>query len=275
MLKPISATVTLNSGVQIPRIGFGTYQIPNGEPVATAVRQALETGYRHIDCAAAYKNEDGVGEGLRQSGLKRDDFFLTSKVWVTDMGYDDTLRACENSLKQLGVEYLDLYLIHWPKPNSRECFRALEKLCEQKLIRSVGVSNFRPHHFEEMILGEGLVPAINQVEYHPYLPQDETQQYCKKLGISITAHSPFMEGEMFKVPLLAEIAAKHQKSVAQVTLRWALQRNVIIIPKSVTPARMKENFEIFNFELDDDDMKAIAGLENGRRSAPDPDNMPF
>jgi len=268
-------TITLNNDVTIPVIGFGTYQIPDGSAVEHAVESALSLGYRHLDCASAYDNQAGVGKGIKKSGVSRSDIFITSKVWVTDMGYHETLNAFEKTIHQLDTDYLDLYIIHWPKPNSRGCYQALEELYAQKKVRAIGISNFKPHHIREMIEGEPVVPAVNQIEYHPFLPQDETQQFCQQLGIRITAHSPFMEGRMFHVPALAEIALKHKKSVAQIVLRWQIQRGIITIPKSVTPSRMEENLQIFDFTLDEEDMRIIASLETGERSAPDPDNMPF
>lgn len=267
-------TITLNNGSQIPVIGFGTYQIPRNL-AAKAVADALSCGYRHIDCASAYDNQEAVGRGIKESGIDREDIFITSKVWVTDMDGEKTIEACQKTIRELGVEYLDLYLIHWPKPNSRHCYQIMQQLCEKKLVKSIGISNFKPHHMEEFIKGEPVVPVINQIECHPYLQQEETIQYCKEHNIAVTAHSPFMEGKMFQVPKLAEIADKHHKSVAQIALRWNYQRGIIVIPKSVNISRMEENFDIFNFQLDEEDMNAIKALETGERSAPDPDNMPF
>lgn len=267
-------TIKLNNGAQIPAIGFGTYQIPQNL-AAKAVADALSCGYRHIDCASAYDNQEAVGRGIKESGIDREDIFITSKVWVTDMDEEKTLEACEKTIRELNIEYLDLYLIHWPKPNSRHCYQIMQRLLEKKLVRSIGISNFKPHHMEEFIKGEPVVPVINQIECHPYLQQQETLQYCRDHNIAVTAHSPFMEGKMFQVPELAEIADKHHKSVAQVALRWNYQRGIIVIPKSVNVSRMKENFDIFNFCLDEEDMAAIRALETGERSAPDPDNMPF
>lgn len=267
--------ITLNNGITMPVIGFGTYQIPDGVQTEAAVDTAIRIGYRHLDCASAYANQASVGKGIKKSGINRSDLFITSKVWVTDMAPEATAAAFEKTLSELDTDYLDLYIIHWPKPNSRECYQILEELYMRKKVRAIGISNFKPHHIEEMIKNEPVMPAVNQVEYHPYLPQDETQTYCEALGIRLTSHSPFMEGRMFKVPQLEEIARKHKKSVAQIVLRWDLQRGVITIPKSVTPWRMEENMHIFDFELDSEDMQLIASLNTGERSAPDPDNMPF
>ncbi len=267
-------TITLNNGCQIPVIGFGTYQIPE-EHAARATADAISCGYRHIDCASAYQNQKAVGKGIRESGIDRDDIFITSKVWVTDMDEDKAADACRNTIRELDVEYLDLYLIHWPKPNSGHCYQIMQRLCEEKLTRSIGISNFKPRHMEEFIKGEPVTPVMNQIECHPYLQQDETIAYCREHNIAVTAHSPFMEGEMFRVPKLAQIAEKHNKSVAQIALRWNYQRGIVVIPKSVNISRMQENFDIFGFSLDEEDMAAIKALDAGRRSAPDPDNMPF
>ncbi|WRS27551.1 aldo/keto reductase [Oscillospiraceae bacterium MB08-C2-2] len=265
--------ITLNNGVQMPQLGFGTYQIAPAD-APDAVAAALEIGYRHLDCAAAYQNEEAVGAGIRKSGVDRSELFITSKVWVTDMGYEDTLKAFARTTGQLGTDYLDLYIIHWPKPNSGECFRALEQLYQDKKVRAIGVSNFKPHHFE-MLADCKITPVVNQIEYHPILPQDETQSYCESRGIVITAHSPFMEGRIRNLPLIGELAKKYGKTPAQIALRWILQRGVIAIPKSITPQRMKENTQLYDFQLSAADMERIAALETGERSAPDPDNMPF
>lgn len=275
MKKYNQQTRLLNNGTEIPVIGFGTYQIPDGLASSQAVANAIACGYRHIDCASAYNNQKSVGRGIKDSRIDRDDLFITSKVWVTDMSYDSTIEACKKTLQELSLDYLDLYIIHWPKPNSRECFQALQYLYEEKLVRAIGISNFKPHHIKDFIEGESISPAINQIECHPYLQQAETIAYCSSHDIAITAHSPFMEGRMFSVPELAEIAKKHNKSVAQIALRWNYQRGVIVIPKSTSISRMKENMNIFDFVLDDEDMDRIKALETGERSAPDPDNMPF
>ncbi len=275
MKKYNQKTLTLNNGTEIPVIGFGTYQIPNGSTTSKTVADALSCGYRHIDCASAYDNQKSVGQGIKNSGVNRDEIFITSKVWITDMSYQNTIQACHKTLKELSLDYLDLYIIHWPKPNSRECFQALQYLYEQKLVRAIGISNFKPHHITDFIEGESISPAINQIECHPYLQQEETISYCHQHNIAITAHSPFMEGKMFTVPLLAEIAKKYNKSIAQITLRWNYQRGIVTIPKSVNRSRMEENFNIFDFSLDQEDMLKIKCLETGERSAPDPDHMPF
>ena len=267
--------VTLNNGIKIPQIGFGTYRIPDGNDAINTVQKALEIGYRHLDCASAYDNQAGVGEGIHRSGIKRSELFITGKVWVTDMEYDATMKAFEKTIKELRVDYLDLYIIHWPKPNSRTCYKALQELYNQKLVRAIGISNFLPHHIEEMIKGESIAPAVNQIECHPYLHQNETLEYCKKENIKVTAHTPFRDGRVFKDPVLKEIAEKHGKTVAQVVLSWHMSRGIIVIPKSVTPSRIKENFDSFGFVLDQDDLDKITALETGERFAPHPDNMPF
>jgi diketogulonate reductase-like aldo/keto reductase len=239
------------------------------------VKTALATGYRHIDTAAAYNNEESVGRAIRESGVPREEIFVTTKVWNSRQGYETTLEAVEDSLEKLGFEYVDLYLIHWAvKGKYKDTWRALEKLYADGRVRSIGVSNFEIHHLEDLLEDAKVVPAVNQVECHPLLTQYELQEYCESKGIRITAWSPLMRGNI-DVPLLKELAAKYGKSPAQIILRWDLQRGLITIPKSVTPERIRENADIFDFELSEEDMRAINGLNENRRFGSHPDNPPM
>ncbi|MDT0302819.1 aldo/keto reductase [Streptomonospora wellingtoniae] len=267
--------VTLNNGVRIPQLGFGVWQVDGGE-VADVVGTALETGYRSIDTAAAYGNEEGVGEALRRSGLPRDEVFVTSKLWNSDQGYDSTLRAFDASLERLGLEVLDLYLIHWPMP-ARDTFvsswKAMERLYAEGRVRAVGVSNFHADHLRR-ILGEGgLVPTVNQVELHPRLTQQELRRFDKEHDIATEAWSPLGQGQLLQDPTIAKVAEAYGKTPAQVILRWHLQIGNIAIPKSVTPERIRSNFDVFDFELSSGDVETVSGLNDGQRFGPDPDTM--
>ncbi|MER6847587.1 aldo/keto reductase [Streptomyces flaveolus] len=268
-------TVTLNNGVEIPQLGFGVFQVPDAETTA-AVSAALEAGYRSIDTAAIYGNEAGVGRALADSGIARDDLFVTTKLWNADQGYDATLNAFETSLDKLGLDHVDLYLIHWPTPARdlyRESWKAIEKLVADGRIRAAGVSNFQPAHLERLIAGSDLVPAVNQVELHPGLQQRELRAAHARLGIVTEAWSPLAQGAVLKDEAITTIAARHGKSAAQVVLRWHLQLGNVVIPKSVTPARIRENLDVFDFTLTDDEMTAIAGLDRDLRTGPHPDEL--
>ncbi|MEV6611393.1 aldo/keto reductase [Kutzneria sp. NPDC051319] len=272
---PVVPTIKLNNGVEIPQLGFGVFQVPDEETTA-AVTAALEAGYRSIDTAAAYANERGVGEAIKASGIARDDLFITTKLWNSAQGYDNTLRAFDESMAQLGLEQLDLYLIHWPVPKADkyvETWKAFEKLHADGRVRAIGVSNFQPKHLRRL-LDEGLtLPAINQVELHPALQQATLRAFHTEHGIVTEAWSPLAKGEVLDAPEITKTAAKHGKSPAQVVLRWHLQLGNVVIPKSVTPKRIRENLEVFDFELDGDDLAAIGGLERGYRTGPDPDTF--
>jgi diketogulonate reductase-like aldo/keto reductase len=267
--------VTLSNGVTMPMLGFGTFKVPDGEVTVQSVKTALESGYRHVDTAAVYQNERGVGEGIRCSGIARDEIFLTSKVWNADQGYDATLRAFDASMQRLGFDCLDLYLIHWPKPLNRETWRAMEKLYKEKRIRAIGVSNFHIHHLEDLFAACEIKPMVNQIEFHPRLVQPHLLEFCKKHDIQFEAWSPLMQGEIFDIPLLNDLAAKYGRTVAQIVLRWDIQKGVVTIPKSTREERIKENMEIFDFEIDAEDMTAIDALDKGRRVGSDPDNFNF
>jgi diketogulonate reductase-like aldo/keto reductase len=268
-------TVTLNNGVEIPQLGFGVFQVPDAETTA-AVSAALEAGYRSIDTAAIYGNEAGVGRALADSGLARDELFVTTKLWNADQGYDATLKAFDTSLDKLGLDHVDLYLIHWPTPARdlyRESWKAIEKLVADGRIRAAGVSNFQPAHLDRLIAGSDLVPAVNQVELHPGLQQSELRAAHARLGIVTEAWSPLAQGAVLEDEAITTIAARHGKSAAQVVLRWHLQLGNVVIPKSVTPARIRENLDVFDFALTDDEMTAIAGLDRDLRTGPHPDEL--
>jgi len=267
--------VEMNDGRSIPVIGFGVWQVPD-DVVVDATVKALEVGYRHIDTAYLYHNERGVGEALRRSELDRDDVFVTTKVWNTDHGYDQILRAFDKSTGLLGIDEVDLYLIHWPTP-ARDVYldswRALIRLREEGRARSIGVSNFHDAHLRKIIDETGVIPAINQIELHPWLPQTELRDIDARLGIKTEAWSPLGSGRLIDDPVIAEVSAKHGKSPAQVMVRWSIQLGNIVLPKSVTPERIEQNIDVFDFQLDDADMAAIATLESGRRTGPNPDEF--
>ncbi|MFC8225269.1 aldo/keto reductase [Streptomyces sp. NPDC057287] len=272
---PTVPTVTLNNGVTIPQLGFGVFQVPDDETTA-AVTAALEAGYRSIDTAAVYGNEAGVGRALAESGLAREELFVTTKLWNADQGYDATLAAFTASLAALGLDHVDLYLIHWPTPARdlyTDTWRALEKLLADGRIRAAGVSNFQPAHLRRLREESSLVPAVNQIELHPALQQSELRAAHAEHGIATEAWSPLAQGALLDDQLLVSLAERHGKTPAQVVLRWHLQLGNVVIPKSVTPARIRQNIDVFDFELSTADMDAIAGLDRGMRTGPDPDTL--
>jgi diketogulonate reductase-like aldo/keto reductase len=269
-------TTTLNNGVTMPQLGFGVFQIPDDETTA-AVTTALEAGYRSIDTAALYGNEAGVGAAIARSGIPRDELFVTTKLWNTDQGYDSTLRAFDTSIGKLGLEQVDLYLIHWPTPARDlyvETWRALEKLLADGRVRAIGVSNFQPAHLERLIAETDVVPALNQVELHPYLQQAELRAAHAERGIATEAWAPLAKGgALLSERVVTSIADKHGRTPAQVVLRWHLQLGNVVIPKSVTPKRIAENIAVTDFELDDEDLKELSTLDRGERTGPDPDEL--
>ncbi|WP_405667604.1 aldo/keto reductase [Streptomyces sp. NBC_01166] len=268
-------TVPLNNGVPIPQLGFGVFQVPDDETTA-AVTAALEAGYRSIDTAAVYGNEAGVGRALAESGLAREELFVTTKLWNADQGYDAALAAFDTSLAKLGLDHVDLYLIHWPTPARGlyvETWRALEKLLADGRIRAAGVSNFQPAHLRHLREESSLVPAVNQIELHPGLQQSELRAVHAEYGIATEAWSPLAQGALLKDEAIVSLAERHGKTPAQVVLRWHLQLGNVVIPKSVTPARIQQNIDVFDFELSAADMDAIAGLDRGLRTGPDPDTL--
>ncbi|XKG24101.1 aldo/keto reductase [Ureibacillus chungkukjangi] len=280
MMKNLQATTTLHNGVKMPWFGLGVFKVEEGPELVNAVKAAIKNGYRSIDTAAIYGNEEGVGkgikEGLQEAGISREELFVTSKVWNADLGYESTLAAFETSLAKLDLEYLDLYLIHWPVEGKyKDAWRALETLYKESRIKAIGVSNFQIHHLEDLMKDAEIKPMINQVEYHPRLTQKEVQAFCKENGIQLEAWSPLMQGQLLDNETLQEIAGKHNKSVAQIILRWDLQNGVVTIPKSTKEHRIIENADVFDFELTNEDMKQIDGLNQNHRVGPDPDNFDF
>jgi 2,5-diketo-D-gluconate reductase A len=268
--------IPLNSGRTIPQFGFGVFQIPP-EKTAAAVRTALEIGYRHIDTAQMYRNERGVGEGLRQSGIAREDVFVTTKLNNGRHGHDSAIEALDESLRALGTDYVDLYLIHWPQARLRkyvDTWKAFEKVAADGRARSIGVSNFQREHLETLAAQTDTVPAVNQIELHPALQQVDLRTYHHARGIATEAWSPLAQGRVLGDPAIADMAAKYGRTPAQVVLRWHIQAGNIVFPKSSTPSRMRENIDIFDFELSVDDMAAISGLDRGTRIGPHPDSIP-
>ncbi len=275
-ITDIQGTFTLHNGVQMPYFGLGVYLSKDGQEVVNAVKWALDTGYRHIDTAAIYKNEEGVGLGIAESKVKREAIFVVSKVWNADQGYDSTLKAFEASLKRLNLDYLDLYLVHWPVAGKyKDTWRAMEYLYDQKKVRAIGVSNFMQHHLEDLLTDAKVVPMVNQMEFHPYLVQQSLVDFCTRNGIQYEAWSPMMQGNIFSVPTFIELAKKYNKSVAQIVLRWNLQKGVVTIPKSVNKDRIQANAAIFDFELSTEDMTYLDSLDRGKRFGPDPDTFDF
>lgn len=273
----MSPRVTLNDGNSIPQVGLGVWQTP-AEETERAVTAALQAGYRHIDTAAAYRNEAETGRGLANSGVPREDVFLVTKLWNSDQGYDSTLTAFDASVERLGVDYLDLYLIHWPVPANNayvDTFKAFTHLHDQGRIRSIGVSNFAPEHLTVLIDSTGIVPAVNQIELHPLLPQHELRELHARLGIATEAWSPLGQGSLLADPVITGIAERHGKTPAQVLIRWHIHLGNIVIPKSVNPERIVSNFDVFDFDLDESDMSAIASLQTDTRLGPDPRTFNF
>jgi 2,5-diketo-D-gluconate reductase A len=269
-------TVKLNNGVEMPQLGYGVFQVPDDE-TTQAVTAALEAGYRSIDTATAYQNEAGVGKALVASGIDRSDLFVTTKLWNADQGFDNTLKAFDRSLELLGLEYLDLYLIHWPTPERNlyvDTWRALEKVLADGRVRAIGVSNFQPDHLDRLAEVTGITPAVNQVELHPFLQQNEVRAYGADFGIRTEAWSPLAKGgSLLSDPVIAKLAEKHDRTPAQVVLRWHLQLGNIVIPKSVTPTRIKENLNVFDFELTAEDLATITPLDRDERTGPHPDTF--
>lgn len=267
--------IKLRNGVEMPLVGFGTFKIPEGEEVIEAVKFALKAGYRHIDTATAYKNEKGVGTAIKESGIPREEIFLVSKLWNRNQGYQSTLDGFEKTLKELDTDYLDLYLIHWPKELSKESWKAMEELYKAGKIRAIGVCNFMVHHLKDLMEECEIVPMVNQVELHPQFPETPVRKYCKEHGIAIEAWGPLMQGKIFGIDLMKEIAQKHNKTIAQVAIRWHYQQDIISIPKSSKEERIVSNVQIFDFELDNEDMEKIATLNTGIRIGKDPDHITF
>ncbi|MDQ3628867.1 MAG: aldo/keto reductase [Actinomycetota bacterium] len=271
----LSPTVTLNNGVEIPQLGFGVFQVSN-EDIIPTVQKALEVGYRHIDTAAAYGNEEGVGKAIANAGIPRDEVFVTTKLWNSEQGSDSALAAFDQSLARLGLDHVDLYLIHWPTPENKtyvDTWKAMEGIYADGRARAIGVSNFQANHLHHLIRDTTVVPAINQIELHPTFTQSELVGVHAELGIHTEAWSPLGQAADLESGTVTEIASRLGKSTAQVVIRWHLQLGYIVFPKSVTPSRIESNFDVFDFELSDADVTAISALDSGNRIGPDPDTF--
>ncbi|MCI1575035.1 MAG: aldo/keto reductase [Weizmannia coagulans] len=269
--------LTFNNGVEIPQLGLGVFLVKEENELKNAVKAALETGYRHIDTAMIYGNETYVGDAIRESGVDRKEIFITSKVWNYDHGYEETKAAFQASLDRLGTDYLDLYLIHWPSPKYIETWKAMEELYHEGKVKAIGVSNFQIHHLEDLLAHSEVVPVINQIETHPEFPQNELHAFLKQHHILHEAWGPLGQGKtnLLEQPVLVELGKKYGKTPAQIVLRWHVERGIVVIPKSVTPSRIKENSEIFDFSLTPEDMKKIASLNTGKRYGRNPDDEEF
>lgn len=273
--------VTLNNGLEMPLVGYGVFRVPDGDDLAEAVKTAIAKGYRSIDTAQVYRNEESVGRGIRaaiEEGLvSREELFVTSKVWNDGLSYEETLAAYDSSLEKLGLDYLDLYLIHWPglDTNYIEAYKALEKIYQDERVRSIGVSNFHVHHLEHLLKETTVIPVINQIEFHPHLTQEEVRAYCKEQGIQVEAWSPLMNGSLLEEELIQQLATKYSKTPAQIVLRYDVQHGVVTIPKTMTPARMTENLHVFDFTLTDEEMAQLDAMNDGLRCGPDPEKFNF
>lgn len=274
MITHLQDTVTLNNGVKMPGFGLGVYKVEDGDTVIHAVSSALKNGYLHIDTATIYDNEKGVGQAVKDSGIPREEIFITSKVWNDDQGYESTLKAFEETLEKLGTDYLDLYLIHWPVSGKyKDTYRALEKLYEEGKVRAIGVSNFHVHHLEDLMEDCTITPMVDQVEFHPHLTQSDLRKFCQDNNIQFEAWSPLKKGRLFEDPTLMEIAEAHGKTAAQVMLRWDIQHGVVTIPKSIREKRIVENADVFDFSLTDEEMKRIDGMNKDERTGSNPDTF--
>ncbi|GKQ42343.1 oxidoreductase [Companilactobacillus sp. RD055328] len=269
--------ITLNNGVEIPQFGFGVYKMQDKDEFMNVMKMVFEAGYRHIDTAAYYGNEEWLGQAIKESGIAREDFFITSKLWNADHGYEETKVAFEKTMKRLDLDYLDLYLIHWPSDHYVETWKAMEEFYKQGRIKAIGVSNFQIHHLEDLMSQTEVIPVINQIETHPYFQQDELREFMSKNNIAHEAWGPLGQGKsnLLTEPILVKIAENHNKSVGQIILRWHVQRGTIVFPKSVHKSRLEQNIDVFDFELTDQEMKDIKGLETGKRLSGDPDDVEF
>lgn len=271
----IKSIKKLNNDIKIPMIGLGTYLNDNGRQAIDSILYALEIGYRHIDTAAMYENEKEVGIAVRKSGISREEIFVTTKLWNSDHGYDNTIKAFQRSLERLGLDYVDLYLIHWPVENLRlESWRALERLYSDGLCKAIGVSNYMERHVDEILNNFSIVPAVNQVEFSPFLYLKELQNYCESKEIALESYSPLTKGYRLNEPRLIEIARRYDKSTSQILIRWCLQKGMIVIPKSSRNEHIKENADIFDFEISEADMLALDNLNENYRSTWDPTTVP-
>ncbi|WP_028781868.1 aldo/keto reductase [Thalassobacillus devorans] len=274
----LTSTVKLRNDVEMPWLGLGVYKMEDGQEVVDSVKSALELGYRHIDTASFYKNEEGVGQAIKESEVPREEIFVTTKVWNDEQGYEETLEAFERSLNKLGLEYLDLYLIHWPVPGKfTETWKALEKLYKDGKVKAIGVSNFLPHHLEDVMKDAEETPMVNQIELHPELHQQQTREFCQANDIQLVAWSPLARGKYLDAPVLKELAEKYSKTPAQIILRWDYQSGIVTIPKSVKKERQQENADIFDFELTQEEIKRVDELDLGEdgRNGPHPDEFDY
>lgn len=276
MIDSMNDCTTLNNGVKMPWLGFGVFKVPEGEVVETAIGKALEAGYRSLDTAAIYGNERGVGNAMAASGIPRGDIFLTTKVWNDDQRGGRVMEAFEESLRLLGTDYVDLYLVHWPvKGRYKDTWKVLEEIYRSGRARAIGVSNFLVHHLEDLLAGAEVVPAVNQVEFHPKLVQPHLLKFCREHGIQLEAWSPLMQGQIVGDPVVQQLAGKYGRTPAQIVLRWDLQHRVVTIPKSIRAERIAENAGIFDFELSPEDMAALDALDEDRRVGSHPDHFTF
>lgn len=275
MVQSIAQTTTLNNGIEMPWLGLGVFKAEEGEEVTNAVRTALDVGYRHIDTASVYGNEEGVGRAIREHTISRDDIFVTTKLWNEDIRQGRVEAAFDASLKRLGLDHIDLYLIHWPVEPIVETWHQMQLLLEKGKVRSIGVSNFHVHHLETLLAQADVVPAVNQMEFHPRLTYEALRQFCRDRSIQFEAWSPIMRGAVVDIPELKEIGSRHGKTPVQVTLRWDLQHQVVTIPKSTNRDRIQQNADIYDFELTPDEMATIDNLNTYERVGPDPDHFNF
>jgi methylglyoxal/glyoxal reductase len=275
MGSSIHPAIKLNNGVAIPVLGLGVYQAASGGEAERAVRYALEIGYRHIDTASVYENEQDVGRAIKESEIPREEIFITTKLWNSHHGYDSTLMAFDESRKRLGVDYIDLYLIHWPVEDLRqESWHAMASLLEKGVCRAIGVSNYTINHLEELLASSALIPAVNQVEFSPFLYQKDLLEFCKRNRIQLEAYSPLTQGKKLDHPALVALAKKYNKTAAQILIRWAIEHELVVIPKSVHPSRIKENADVFDFSIGREDMALLDGLDEGFRTCWDPTSAP-
>ncbi|WP_414627740.1 aldo/keto reductase [Alkalihalophilus pseudofirmus] len=276
VMNASTAYATLNNGVKMPWLGLGVYKAEDGAEVEQAVIKAIKAGYRSIDTAAVYYNEEGVGSAIKKSGVAREELFITTKVWNDDQGYESALRAFDQSMNKLGLDVLDLYLVHWPVEGKfKDTWKALETLYKAGKVRAIGVSNFNVTHLEELLKTAEIKPMVNQIEFHPYLLQEDLRKYCKEQGIQVEAWRPLTKGDIFSNPTVQEIANAHNKTPAQVLLRWNIEHEVVTIPKSVTESRIIENSQIFDFELTQEEIRKLDELNEDKRYGPDPETFDF
>ena len=276
MTLSLDSTVLLHNDIAIPQVGLGVFKVSDGDDVEAAIATALDVGYRHIDTAAIYRNEDGVGRAIAASDIPRSDIFVTTKLWNSNQGYDSALAAIDESLTKLGLDYVDLYLVHWPKPeHTRDTWRAMEEIKASGKARAIGVSNFLPEHLDQLLETATVTPSINQIEFHPHLQSPNVVDYCDENGIVVEAWSPLKAGQIIDDAELTTIAGSHGVTVAQVVLRWMLQRGIVAIPKSVTPSRIASNADLYGFELSDTEMATINAMDRNDRVGPDPANFDF